>query len=236
MEERKLKRNKTLSFLGFLLVTLVVFFGLVNFGQPVWGEIGVAPVVTSAPVGYEPVDYEATLAELQQSFTFQGEPVNPRAIVAMTPWLSDTLPGAIAVDIEGTTADTNQFSANVSVDEAGRVTAAWEQFGDRRFVAYQAIGQLTDGTFVFRTFVNTGGNAVFPYLMLVNVSLDQELDWNGKLRPRLTLHRRGELVLGVGYAGDIAVAGQTVTLTPAPRDDEVVMTLEVPPLEPGDLS
>ncbi|NEQ46317.1 MAG: hypothetical protein F6K00_23345 [Leptolyngbya sp. SIOISBB] len=116
------------------------------------------------------------------------------------------------------------------MDEAGRVTAAWEQFGDRRFVAYQTMGQLTDGTYVFRTFVNTGGNAVFPYLMLVNVGLDQELDWNGELRPRLTLHRRGELVLGVGYAGDIAVADQTVTLVPAPRGGEAIMTLEVSPL------
>ena len=225
MEERKLKRNKYLSFLGCLLIAFLCFLGLANRGQPVWGEAGVPPAMTSTPM-----DYEAILTELQQSFTFQEEPVNPRAIAAMTPWLSDTLPGAIAVDIEGTTADTNQFSADVSVDEAGRVTASWEQFGDRRFVAYQTMGQLTDGTYVFRTFVNTGGNAVFPYLMLVNVGLDQELDWNGELRPRLTLHRRGELVLGVGYAGDIAVTDQTVTLMPAPRSGEAIMTLEVPSL------
>lgn len=225
MEERKLKLNKYLSFLGFLLATLICFFGLANRGQPVWGEVGVPPVMTSTHI-----DYEATLTELQQSFTFRGEPVNPRAIAAMTPWLSDSLPGAIAVDIEGTTADTNQFYADVSVDEAGRVTAAWEQFGERRFVAYQSIGQLTDDTYVFRTFVNTGGNAVFPYLMLVNVGLDYELDWNGELRPRLTLHRRGELVLGVGYAGDITVADQSVTLTPAPRSGEAMMILEVPSL------
>ncbi|NEQ46316.1 MAG: hypothetical protein F6K00_23340 [Leptolyngbya sp. SIOISBB] len=83
-----MKRNKILSFLGCLLIAFLCFLGLANRGQPVWGEVGVPPAVTSIPM-----DYEATLTELRQSFTFQGEPVNPRAIAAMTPWLSDTLPG-----------------------------------------------------------------------------------------------------------------------------------------------
>ncbi|MEM6716381.1 MAG: hypothetical protein AAF622_15020, partial [Cyanobacteria bacterium P01_C01_bin.147] len=157
MQKRKLKLNKYLSFFGFLLVALGWLGGWVNGGQSVWGGDGLSPAETVSQM-----NYEAVLAELQQSFTVQGEPVNPRAVAAMMPWLSDRLPGAIAVDIEGTTADTNQFYADIAVDEAGRVTAAWEQFGERRFVVYQSMGQLTDGTYVLRVFVNTGGNAVFP--------------------------------------------------------------------------
>ncbi|MEM1279910.1 MAG: hypothetical protein AAGG53_07860 [Cyanobacteria bacterium P01_H01_bin.152] len=225
MQKRKLKLNKYLSFFGFLLVALGWLGGWVNGGQSVWGGDGLSPAETVSQM-----NYEAALAERQQSFTVQGEPVNPRAVAAMMPWLSDRLPGAIAVDIEGTTADTNQFYADIAVDEAGRVTAAWEQFGERRFVVYQSMGQLTDGTYVLRVFVNTGGNAVFPSLMWVKASLDEELWWNGESRPRLTLHRRGGLVLGVGYAGDITVTGQSVTLTPAPRSGEAAMTLDLPPL------
>ena len=217
-----MKLNKYLSYLGLLVIVFIALFGLGRLEPVVGSEQGVSSTGQDAGISYE-----AALTELQTAFTFHGEPINPRAVTAMLPWLSDTLPGAIAVDIEGTTADTNQFLADVSTDDAGRVTGTWEQFGEGRFASYQDIGQLADGTHVLKVFVNTGGNAVFPSVMLVSFGLDGEMWWNGELRPRLHMMRRGAFVLGVGYAGDITISGQSLTFTPGLRG-ETEMTLEIP--------
>ena len=217
-----MKLNKYLSYLSLLIIVFVALFGLGHLEPVVGSEQGLSGGEQDAEISYE-----AALTELQAAFTFQGEPINPRAVTAMLPWLSDTLPGAIAVDIEGTTADTNQFLADVSTDKAGRVTGSWEQFGESRFTSYQNIGQLADGTYVLKVFVNTGGNAVFPSVMLVSFGLDGETGWNGELRPRLHMTRRGAFVLGVGYAGNITISGQSLTFTPGLRG-EAEMTLEIP--------
>ncbi|MEM6521024.1 MAG: hypothetical protein AAF722_17025 [Cyanobacteria bacterium P01_C01_bin.70] len=222
MAKRKIKWRQQLRLLSLLIASLVLLYGLGNPPlRSMAEEIG-APVAEA--VG---VDYETALAELQTSFTFQGEPVNPRAVAALTPWLSDRLPGAIAVDIAGSTANTNQFAANVSVDAAGRVMAEWEQWDDRRFAGYRRIGQLSDGTHVLRTFVNTGGSALFPAVTLINFDRDREIWSDGQLRERLIMMRRGEFILGVGYAGEITVADQTITFAPAPNGD-ASLTVEIP--------
>ncbi|MGF1460348.1 MAG: hypothetical protein ACFBSG_15145 [Leptolyngbyaceae cyanobacterium] len=142
----------------------------------------------------------------------------------MLPWLSDTLPGAIAIDLEGSTADTNQFSADITVDDHDRVTATWTTgmaingTAVTRFVTYQVLGRLTDGTYVLRVSINTGGSGIFPSLLLVSFKTDSEID-DGIVRPRLSLWRRGAFTLGSGYRGDIDIAGQSITLTPAPNGD-----------------
>ena len=95
-----MKLNKYLSYLGLVVTIWVGGLGWVNLdlvaGANQGGSIAGQDVE---------LDYEAALTELQTSFTFQGEPINPRAVTAMLPWLSDRLPGAISIDIEGSTAD-----------------------------------------------------------------------------------------------------------------------------------
>ncbi|MEM6835440.1 MAG: hypothetical protein AAF609_01175 [Cyanobacteria bacterium P01_C01_bin.120] len=224
MAKKKIEWSRQLRSLGLLLVSLVLLYGLGNLSlHSTAEEVDLPPAETVS------IDYAAALTELQTSFTFRGEPINPRAVMALEPWLSDQLPGAIAVDVEGSTADTNQFYADVSVNEAGRVIAEWEQQGDRRFAGYLPLGQLSDGTYVLRTFINTGGSATFPSVMLVSCGLDSEMWRDGAPRSRLTLTRRGELFLEMGYSGDIAIVGQQITFTPAPRGDSP-MTVEVAPL------
>ncbi|WP_204140182.1 hypothetical protein [Halomicronema sp. CCY15110] len=214
-----MKLNKYLSYLGLVVTIWVGGLGWVNLDLVAGADQG------GSIAGQDvELDYEAALTELQTSFTFQGEPTNPRAVTAMLPWLSDRLPGAIAIDIEGSTADTNQFYADVFVDEAGRATAVWEQFGEERFASYQNIGQLSDGTQVLKVFVNTGGNAVFPYVMLANFGLDAEIAWDGDLRPRLTMRRRDASVVGVGYTDEITISGQALTFTPGLRGETFMTT------------
>ena len=102
-----------------------------------------------------------------------------------------------------------------------------EQFGAWRFARYQDIGQLVDGTDVLKVLVNTGGKAVFSSVMLVRVGLDTEMEWDGELRPRLTMRRRDASVVGVGYTDEITISGQTLTFTPGLRG-ETFMTTAMP--------
>ncbi|MDB9529268.1 hypothetical protein PN498_24965 [Oscillatoria sp. CS-180] len=175
--------------------------------------------LSSESIAYtEILDYGAALEELQRSLTFRGEPLNPRAVAALIPWLSDTLPGAIAVDLEGTVADTNQFGGEVYPLEEGRIFAEWTDAGDSKFVGYQPVGRLDNGVHVLRVWINTGGSGIFPFLMLVSFDLDTEID-NGYVRQRLVMTRRGEFALGGGYDGDITLSGNTLMLTPAPHGE-----------------
>ncbi len=68
---------------------------------------------------------------------------------------------------------------------------------------------------------------MFPFVMLVNFGLDADMGWDGELRPRLYMARRGALVLGVGYAGEITVADQSLMLIPG-LQGEAVTTLNIP--------
>lgn len=188
-------------------------------------EPAIAQEVAQSDAEATTFDYAAALESLQTALMFQGEPVNPRAVAALIPWLSDTLPGPIAVDIEGTTADTNQFNAVVARDNEGRVFAEWTDWGESQWVGYQSLGRLENGTHVLRVWVNTGGSEFFPFLLLVHFDLDTEIT-QGVTRQRLSMMRRGEFILGSEYDGEITISGNMLTLSPAP-DGGAVLTVEV---------
>mgnify|MGYP001792960471 CR=1 FL=1 len=230
MNKITLSYRRVMSFVALMLVT-----GLLLLVQPWLGSLSasIAPPLTEfAPretppqiLADEPsLDHAAALTELQTTLRFQDKPLNPRAVAALIPWLSDTLPGAIAVDIEGTTSDTNQFYGELSEFSNGRVIAEWTTGDERRFVGYQSVGVLDNGTHALRTWVNTGGSGVFPFLMLVSFDVDTEIH-DGEPRQRLIMTRRGEFVLGGGYDGEITVSGNTLTFTPAPNGDSSVTVL-----------
>ena len=218
----------TLSFRRVIsFVALMIGTGLLLWGQPLLSSqtaiIALTPaaITSSGPpmlaqANETSIDYAAALTELQTALRFQGAPLNPRAIAALIPWLSDTLPGAIAVDIEGTAPTTNQFYSELSEFSDGRVIAEWTTGDDRRLVGYQSVGVLDNGTHALRTWDNTGGSGVFPNMLLVSFDVDTEIH-DGEPRSRLIMTRRGEFVLGGGYDGEITVSGNTLTFAPAPN-------------------
>ncbi|NJN20544.1 MAG: hypothetical protein HC812_04235 [Leptolyngbya sp. RL_3_1] len=142
------------------------------------------------------------LEEANLTFHFRGEPINPRAVNDLLPWLSDTEPGPVALDVEGSTADTNRYLAEVSTivagPWAGAILATWQP-DTTRSSAYQWLGRLDNGLHVLRVRVNTGGHSDFTDLLMVRFTADQE--YFVRNRERLVMTRVGQVVLGDGQDG-----------------------------------
>jgi hypothetical protein len=215
---KQLNQRKPFSLYGALIVSFVTLWN-VSLNEVGYADDTGTTIAQTHPnqegfLGVEPLDYPTALAELDDSLTFLGQPLNPRAVAALLPWLSDRLPGAIAVDIEGTTANTNQYYAEVFQRDDDWVFAEWQRGEEDLFVGYKSLGKLDSGMHVLRVSLNTGGSGVFPYLLVVDFNLDDEITYS-QSRQRLIMTRRGEFLIGVDYEGDISVSGNEITFTPA---------------------
>jgi hypothetical protein len=167
------------------------------------------------------------LQEANFSFRFRGAPINPRAVSDLLPWLSDTEPGPIALDVEGSTADTNRYWADISTIDAGpwagAILATWQPRLEQDITyssAYQWLGHLDNGLHVLRIWQNTGGRGYFTYVLVVRFSTDREYDHRD--RERLVITRVGQAVLGDRDDRAITLEGNTVVIPP--RASESVPT------------
>ncbi|MGD1906872.1 MAG: hypothetical protein ACFB0C_12875 [Leptolyngbyaceae cyanobacterium] len=156
-------------------------------------------------------------------FEFQREPITPRAVSDLLPWLSDTEPGPIALDIEGSTAETNRYWADISTIDAGpwqgAILATWQPRIDQDITyssAYQWLGRLDNGLHVLRVWQNTGGRGYFTHVLVVRFSTDYEYDHRD--RKRLVMTRVGQAVLGDRDDRVITLEGNTIVIPPAEHE------------------
>jgi len=154
---------------------------------------------------------QEALREADERFTFRQEPISPRMLNDLLPLFSDTLPGPVAVDLEG---GGNRYYSEVTVPEKGIVRATWKgKYGGQMF-QYQHLGRLTNGMHVIKTWENTGGSGTFMDLLLVKFLIDTEYKDGGILRYRLLMMRTGSFSLGAGYNGDIKVSPDKISIGP----------------------
>ena len=157
------------------------------------------------------------LQEANARFTYRGKPINPLAVQELLTWLSDTLPGPVAVDIEGTY-DSNRYFGEYSVEKDGRVTIQVKDTkvnpteDDKGSFSYKRLGTLANGIHVLETLDNGGGSGTFGTLLLVKFVVDDEYDVDGKKRNRLVMMRAGEISLGDRYAGRISVGPHEIQI------------------------
>jgi len=152
-----------------------------------------------------------TLREANERFTFGGKPINPRMLSDLLPLLSDTLPGPVAVDIEGAG---NRYFAEISAPEKGVVRATWSEGAEQQIFQYQHLGMLANGMHAVRTLASSGGSGTFCDLLLVKFIADTEYTDGGALRSRLIMTRTGAFSLGVGYDGSIKVEPCRISIGP----------------------
>jgi len=145
--------------------------------------------------------------------TFRGEPINPRMLSDLLSWISDTLPGPVAVDIEG---GSNRYSAEISVPEKGVVRATWTEGEEENIFQYQHLGVLANNMHVIKTLAS-GGSGSFFDLLLVKFMTDTEYTDGGALRSRLIMMRTGAFSLGSGYDGSIKVDSNQISIGPGGR-------------------
>ena len=154
---------------------------------------------------------QEALREANEHFTFQGKPINPRMLNDLLPWLSDRLPGPVAVDLQG---GGNRYYAEITVPAKGSVLATWKEENGEISVQYQHLGVLANGMHVIKTRENSGGSVTFHSLLLVKFLVDTEYGDGGTLRSRLLMMRTGAFSLGAGYDGSIKLQPDQISIGP----------------------
>ena len=152
------------------------------------------------------------LQEAKEHFTFRNKPINPRALQDLLPLLSDSLPGPVSLDVEGT--DSNRYFADSVTTENGVVTASWTEEKETQYFSYKHLGVLANGDHVLETWARGGGTLVSSDLLLVRFVTDSEYTDNGAARERLLMTRTGAFGLGDRYNGTIKVQPKEITIGP----------------------
>lgn len=166
----------------------------------------------NASVAGSPSTLSHALAEANRDFTHGGRPINPRAVHDLLPWLSDALPGPVAIDVEGAQ-QANRYSGDVEKGERGLVRLIVEARPGQRVETYDyvRVGTLTGGMHVLRAAANMGGSGTFVSLLIVRFSIEREFQ-DEEWRARLVMTRVAEVSLGDRYGGEISVSGRTVSI------------------------
>jgi uncharacterized protein len=153
---------------------------------------------------------EERLKEANERFTYRSKPINPMAIAELLPLLSDNLPGPVAVDVEGSTENTNRYYADVTVTKDRIVKASRKEKDEEVTFMYRKLGALRNGLHVLETWANYGGSGTFTSVVLVKFFLDTEYVSGGITRERLILMRAGEY----NHTGTIEVGPDMITFGP----------------------
>ena len=213
--------------LGIVLLAIALLPNAVK-ALPLPAPANLAAVATVPPLPPDPIE------AADESFEFQGQPINPRAVAELLPWLSDRLPGPVAVDVAGSTADTNRYLAEISTVTAGpgtgTVAATWQPWVDRDITyrsGYRWLGRLENGLHVLQVWRRTGGVGSFTYVLLVQFRSDLEyLPQPGISRRRLMMVRIGEIILGDRDGRAVTLAGNQVVVD-SDRDNRSPMVMDM---------
>ncbi len=155
------------------------------------------------------------LKELNESFTFRGKPVQPRAIEDLTTWISDKHPGPVAIDMEGTD-DSNRYYGDVEQQDGTtgfhRPSTGKEVFDGAGFF-YRHVGRLPNGVHVLKTIDNGGGSGVFESVLLVKFVNEIVYDDSGRGCRRVVMKQMGEIPLGDRVNAQVKVIGNKIQWT-----------------------
>jgi hypothetical protein len=186
--------------------------------------------------GSEPVTARATV-ELRQAlqdasgpFTCGGKPIHPALVYEFIPWLSDSGPVAVAVDLIPAQKSNKYFQCLVQLSEQWIECDVRSLSPDReqeQKFGYRRLGVLTDGTHVIKTYYWGGGSGVFYDLVLVRFEPEKTLDSHGTLRMRIVMKALCVVPLGDRDDGEVRVLPDRVIVGRSKyREKEVVLKLE----------
>lgn len=161
---------------------------------------------------------QAQLDEANRDFTYKGKPINPLAIQELGMWLSDTLPGPVAIDLAGTY-ETNRYFGEYTREKDGTVTInlnttnpTASKDDNKGWFSYRRIGTLPNRIQVLETAASGGGSGIFMSLLLVQFAADYEYGEDGARRDRVVIRRTGEFGLGDRYQGTVTIKGNTIEI------------------------
>ena len=154
------------------------------------------------------------LKELNESFTFRGKPVQPRAIEDLTTWISDKHPGPVAIDMEGTD-DSNRFYGDIWQRDGmvGFNRPEPDSVFEEGMFGYRHVGQLKNRCHVLNTVSNGGGSGYFESVLLVKFVNEIVYDDSGRGCRRVVMKQMGEIPLGDRVNAQVKVIGNKIQWT-----------------------
>lgn len=113
---------------------------------------------------------------LKEHFFFGGNPVHPKIIEDMIPWISDSGDQTVAINLEDSQGS-NKYNfyegLSVSIENKNLWVKIEHEDG---FFSYDFHGVSDNGIMVLGTAENGGGSGVFQYLMLFRIKEVAELE------------------------------------------------------------
>jgi len=109
------------------------------------------------------------LEEANKYFTFRSLPINPRVLMQFIPWISDSRPSIMSIDLLSANHGTNQFGDSDALKkrEDGSVDVDFE----RGKIGYKWIGKLNNNVHLLKFYESGGGSGVFSSLIFVKFEI-----------------------------------------------------------------
>ncbi|MCI0612797.1 hypothetical protein L0244_07390 [bacterium] len=164
----------------------------------------ISAFVLAATDPQNPVKLNQALDEANKSFTYNGKPINPRAVQELLSWPSDSGPGPVSIDVAGTD-DTNRYYGDYEKKEDGSVFIKLDNDSGGGYFIYERLGTLKDNIHVVETSDNGGGSGIFMNLLLIQFKIDFEYGEDGSHRYMLIMQRLGQIMLCDRYDGPIQI-------------------------------
>jgi len=149
------------------------------------------------------------IAEMENSFKFNGKVIHPALIQQFESWLSDPgIPVTVSVDVAAASG-TNQYSDEGVSEEPNHVVQY--KYGYKSY-SYQWIGKLQNGMHLVRTWARGSGSGVFQTLFFLRLQQSSGYLSDGTPYPRLLLVAERAYPLGDRTSVEILVKGNEIDL------------------------
>jgi hypothetical protein len=159
------------------------------------------------------------------NFEFNGSSIHPGCVYELRTELSDLLPIAASIDLEGCS-KSNRYSVDKPVAWNGMLRFEDAQQLGGGYFAYRHVGSTPTGDHVLVTELCGGGSGIFRDVLVVRFSRDQVFESERK-RNRLLMTRVGAFVLGDCDDGKVTLDGDRLTIGRSRyRKDDIVITLK----------
>ena len=191
-----------------------------------WMAVSACAVLFLSACGTEPSaaapqgsNTHAPVPSVEWPYSFVQEPfVHPQVVGDLSTWSSDVGDQVVAInllDAQGS----NRYSASIGVTEIDERCpyVYWEPAEEPGEFGYRYVSMTESRVHVLLTSSWGGGSGVFKMLMLLTITSDTGIEWNGQAviqddRERLLVNKLGEFGLGDRWDGELRVAGNTLTI------------------------
>jgi hypothetical protein len=134
-----------------------------------------------------------------------SEFINPRILGDLFGWLSDTGNQIVSINITDSN-ESNRYFGDIDVKNSASAFPIFTSTNEEGWVSYKYIGRSFSGLHIVQTWSNGGGSGIFCNVLLMTLSLDSALDYDGatyEKKTRYVIKLIGYFPLGDRYDGKI---------------------------------